>query len=83
MSKIITEGFAKRKPLSWFNGKKATTNVKLQNIGGEVILKGTIVTITSRGRSKNEFNVKDEKTGIQIYNNWCEHLELIEDASNS
>lgn len=82
MGKIITESFAKRKPRNWFDDKEAITLVKLYNIGGDEIPKGTKVKIISRGREKNEFNIKNEKTGIEIHNNWCEHFELIDDASN-
>jgi hypothetical protein len=78
MGKIITTSFAKRKPRNWFDDKKAKTLVMFRNLGGEEIPKGTIVKITSRGKEKTDFNIKDETTGIQIYNNWCEHLELIE-----
>ncbi len=77
MGKIITTSLSKRKASNYFNGMKAISIVKQSNIGGEEIEKGTTVTIIGRGRTKGDFNIKDEKTGIKIHNVWCEELILI------
>ena len=69
MPKIITTSFAKSKSRDWFGGKKAK-------------LLDTIVEILHREVGKIEFNVRNPKTGVFIYKVWCEHLELLEDASN-
>lgn len=82
MGKIITTSFAMRKPLNYFNGMNAISIVKQSNIGGEEIKKGSRVTIIGRGRTKVDFNIKDENSNVEIHNIWCEQLELLEDASN-
>jgi len=82
MSKRITTSFAKSKSREWFDGKKAKLLVKYNNIGKEEIEKDTTVEILHREVGKTEFNVSNPKTGVFIYRVWCEHLELIEDASN-
>ncbi|GIZ09919.1 hypothetical protein [Flavobacterium sp. UMI-01] len=79
---IITTSFATRKPLGFFTGKKAISIVKQSNIGGDEIEKGSIVIIIGQGRTKNDLNIRDEKTGVEIYNVWCEQLELIKDDNN-
>jgi hypothetical protein len=75
MSKIITTSFAINKGKSFFNDKKAKTLTKLNNMNGDEIEKGAIVTITGRGDTKSLFNIEDEK-GVIIRNTWCENLEL-------
>ena len=82
MPKIITTSFAKSKSREWFDGKKAKLLVKYRNIGNEEIEKDTIVEILHREVGKIQFNVRNPKTGVFIYKVWCEHLELLEDASN-
>lgn len=82
MGKIITTSLAKRKASNYFNGMKAISIVKQSNIGGEEIEKGTTVKIIGMGITKGLFNIKDENTGIEIHNIWCEQLELLENDSN-
>lgn len=82
MGKRITTSFAKRKNLTWFNDKKALVLVKQRNLGGEEINEGTTIVIIGRGRMKDDFNIRDEKSKIEIHNVWCEQLELLDDGNN-
>jgi hypothetical protein len=75
MGKIITTSFAINKGKGFFNDKKAKTLTKLNNMNGDEVEKGAIVTITGRGDTKSLFNIEDEK-GVIIRNTWCENLEL-------
>jgi hypothetical protein len=77
MSKIITTSMALTKAKNFFTDKKATTLTKLNNMNGDEIERGAIVTITGRGDTKSLLNIEDEK-GVIIRNTWCEHLELQE-----
>jgi len=77
MSKIITTSMALTKAKSFFTDKKARTLIKVNNMNGDEIQQGAIVTITGRGDTKSLLNIEDEN-GVVIRNTWCEHLELQE-----
>ena len=77
MARIITTSMALTKAKSFFTDKQAKTLTKLNNMNGDEIERGAIVTITGRGDTKSLLNIESEN-GVVIRNIWCEQLELQE-----
>ncbi|HEX8577136.1 MAG TPA: hypothetical protein VF677_12650 [Flavobacterium sp.] len=74
----MRQSFVKKSSNAFFENKKATVLIDIQNIGGDIIIKGSQVIITGKNsRNKEWLNVK--LGSIEVNGVDPESLELIKE----